>query len=172
VRRDKAALFQWVQGPPGDRSSRITSRGGWFCDRGHQSTNRVARRSRTLALIGIGSSSAVGLISARRLTHRRPGRVRQTRLSFLRPAQGAAGLARALIDFDVWHLGLRSIFDATPAHQANLGAKRIPRTAQNTCERAHTSGFSFVGDVALDNPLPRKGMPACAFTVRMCSKSR
>jgi hypothetical protein len=22
VRRDKAALFQWVQGPPGDRSSR------------------------------------------------------------------------------------------------------------------------------------------------------
>lgn len=99
-------------------------------------------------LIGIGSSSAVGLISARRLTHRRPGGVRQTRLSFLRPAQGAAGLARALIDFDVWHLGLRSIFDATPAHQANLGAKRIPRTAQNTCERVHTSGFSFVGDVA------------------------
>jgi len=29
VRRDKAALFQWVQGPPGDRSSRKQPRQAW-----------------------------------------------------------------------------------------------------------------------------------------------
>ncbi len=29
VRRDKAALFQWVQGPPGDRSSRKQSEQSW-----------------------------------------------------------------------------------------------------------------------------------------------
>src|SRR6516162_6389440 len=29
VRRDKAALFQWVQGPPGDRSSRKHPEQAW-----------------------------------------------------------------------------------------------------------------------------------------------
>jgi hypothetical protein len=29
VRRDKAALFQWVQGPPGDRSSRKQPGQAW-----------------------------------------------------------------------------------------------------------------------------------------------
>jgi hypothetical protein len=29
VRRDKAALFQWVQGPPGDRSSRKQPEQAW-----------------------------------------------------------------------------------------------------------------------------------------------
>jgi hypothetical protein len=29
VRREKAALFQWVQGPPGDRSSRKHPEQAW-----------------------------------------------------------------------------------------------------------------------------------------------
>jgi hypothetical protein len=29
VRREKAALFQWVQGPPGNRSSRKQSEQSW-----------------------------------------------------------------------------------------------------------------------------------------------